>query len=295
MNAKEQGFLLLTSHLGDPERSVLTVAQLRTLARRMQSMQRPQTDGELAAGDLCAIGYDRENAERIVRLMNEKTLLERYLRHGAGQDCVPITRVSADYPMMLRERLGLDCPGCLWAKGDIGLLDMPAVALVGSRELEENHRQFATEVGKQAALQGFALVSGNARGADRTAQEACLAYGGKVISVVADELYKQPLQKNVLYLAEDGIDLPFTSQRALSRNRVIHSLAKQVFVARCTLGKGGTWDGTLKNLRHNWSSVFCYDDGSAVCRELEQRGAVLIGPDELRNFDALQGVFMNFL
>ena len=295
MNAKEQGFLLLTSHLGDPARKVLTVAQLRTLAIRMQSMQRPQSDGDMTADDLRAIGYDRENAERIVGLMTETALLERYLRRSERQDCIPVARIAANYPMQLRDKLGMDCPGCLWAKGDIGLLGMPAVALVGSRELEENHRIFAEEVGKQAALQGFVLVSGNARGSDRAAQEACLSYGGGVISVVADELNKQPMQKNVLYLAEDGFDLPFTSQRALSRNRVIHSLAKQVFVARCTLGKGGTWDGTLKNLRHNWSSVFCYDDGSAACRELEQLGAVRIGMDELQNFAALHGVFMNFL
>ena len=35
MNPRERGFLLLTSHLGDPDRSVLTVAQLRTLAMRI--------------------------------------------------------------------------------------------------------------------------------------------------------------------------------------------------------------------------------------------------------------------
>ena len=32
MNGKERGFLLLTSHLGDPERKPLTVAQFRQLA-----------------------------------------------------------------------------------------------------------------------------------------------------------------------------------------------------------------------------------------------------------------------
>lgn len=295
MNAKEQGFLLLTSHLGVPERKVLTVAQLRTLAVRMRSMEKPQGESELTADTLCAIGYDRESAQRIVELMNEAQLLERYLQRGARQDCIPVARINAYYPELLRRRLGMDCPGCLWAKGDVSLLAMPAVALVGSRELEENHRKFAEEVGKQAALQGFVLISGNARGADKTAQEACLSFGGKVISVVADELQKQPLQNNVLYLAEDGFDLPFSSHRALSRNRIIHAQARQVFVARCTWGKGGTWDGTFKNLHHNWSPVFCLEDGSAACRDLEQLGAVTIGMDELRDFNALQSVFMNFL
>ncbi len=295
MNGKEQGFLLLTSRLGDPQRKPLTAAQLRTLAVRIKNMEKPDTDRELTADDLCAIGYDREGAERIVRLMNDQPLLGWYLQRGARQDCVPVTRISAAYPDVLRDRLGLDCPGCLWAKGDTSMLQMPAVALVGSRELEEKHRNFASEVGKQAALQGFVLISGNARGADRTAQEACLAYGGNVISVVADALQKQPLQENVLYLSEDGYDLPFSPQRALSRNRIIHCLPKLVLIARCTLGKGGTWDGTLKNLRHNWNPVFCFDDGSQVCRELEQMGAVMVGMDGLHDLRRMQGDLLNFL
>ena len=87
------------------------------------------------------------------------------------------------------------------------------VALVGSRELREENWKFAAEVGRQAALQGYVLVSGNARGADRTAQEACLAAGGKVICVVADDLWKQPLRENILYLSEDDFEEGFSAQR----------------------------------------------------------------------------------
>ena len=68
------------------------------------------------------------------------------------------------------------------------LFRSPAVALVGSRELRAENRKFAAAVGYRAAEEGLTLVSGNARGADRTAQEACLAAGGRVISIVADEL-----------------------------------------------------------------------------------------------------------
>lgn len=283
MNAKEQGFLLLTSHLGDPERKTLTVAQLRTLAIRARNMEKPNTTRDMTAKDLCAIGYDRITAERIVSLLSDGEQLAWYLQKGARFDCEPVSRISEHYPDMLRSRLGIDSPGCLWVKGDTAFLKEPAVALVGSRDLEKNNRRFAEEVGRQAALQGLVLISGNARGADKTAQEACLEHGGRIISVVADELHKQPLQKNVLYVAEDGFDMPFSSQRALSRNRIIHCLADSVFVAQCTLGKGGTWDGTQKNLHHNWSPVFCFEDGSAACLELEQLGAVPIRMDALQS------------
>ena len=47
MRPAEQGFLLLSSHLGDPDRKVLTTAQLRTLAKRAQLLPLQQRDLEV--------------------------------------------------------------------------------------------------------------------------------------------------------------------------------------------------------------------------------------------------------
>lgn len=295
MNPRECGFLLLSSHLGNPERKPLTVAQLRTLADRMQHIQPLGADRELEPRDLAALGYGPEFCKRIVQLLGEEDVLEYYLRKGQKLGCTPITRVSDAYPLLLRKRLGLDSPGCLWARGEISLLAEPMVALVGSRELREENWQFAAEAGRQAALQGYVLVSGNARGADRTAQESCLAAGGKVISVVADSLWKQPLRENVLYLSEDDYDEAFSAQRALSRNRVIHTLGIKTFVAQSALKTGGTWDGTVKNLRARWSDVYCFDDGSEAMEQLGQMGASLIDSEELNSFYDLPRREDNFL
>ena len=188
MTGPEQGFLLLTSQLGNPERKPLTTAQLRILASRVSLMQRPTKVRDLTAADLMELGYGEEMAGRIVSLLADEELLRRYLRQGMGCGCVPLTRVTQGYPAAVRQRLGLDSPGCLWYKGDPALLDTPKVSLVGSRALNRENLMFAREVGRQAALQGYTLVSGNAVGADHEAQQACLEAGGSVISVVAFEL-----------------------------------------------------------------------------------------------------------
>jgi len=287
LTALERGFLLLTSHLGNPDRKVLTTSQLRTLADRIRHADFPREDRDLTEKDLYALGYNREMSRRIVSLLGETDLLERYLRRGRQLGCTPVTRVSREYPLILRQRLGLDSPGCLWTKGDRSLLAQPAISLVGSRELREENRAFAQIVGKQAALQGLVLVSGNARGADRAAQEACLAAGGSVISIVADDLKAHPDRDRVLYVSEEDFDAPFSSQRALSRNRCIHTLGRITFVAQSDMGKGGTWYGATKNLHFGWSPVVCYRDGSEASRQLEQLGAYLIGTEELKDFSDL--------
>ena len=292
MNSRERGFLLLSSHLGDPERKCLTVPQLRTLADRMRSMEMPAQDRELCQEDILKLGYHREMARRIVGLLEEEERLDAYRKRGERLGCVPVTRVTEGYPLILRQRLGMDSPGCLWARGDLSILNTPAIALVGSRELREENRAFAEKVGYMAAMQGLTLVSGNARGADRTAQDACLKAGGRVISIVADELCRRTPKQNLLYLSEDGFEEPFSAQRALSRNRCIHGLGRMVFVAQSDLGKGGTWDGTVKNLRFGWSSVVCFDDGSEAMEKLSQMGAYLIKTEDLADFSLPEEIKM---
>ena len=295
MNAREVGFLLLSSTLGDPRRRPLTTAQLRTLGMRVSAMERPKENRELTPDDLMALGYGPDMAERILKLLADMPLLQYYMTKAKQADCVPVTRVSTDYPAHMRNRLGLDSPGVLWAKGDLSVLQMPMIALVGSRDIDVPNREFAAKAGEEAARQGFALVSGNARGADQIAQRACLNAGGRVISVVADELMKQECREGVLYLSEEGFDCPFTSIRALSRNRVIHTLGEKTLVAQCDLGHGGTWSGTVRNLKENWSPVFCFRDGSQAALQLEQQGAELIMPENLTNLNGLQSRAVNFL
>lgn len=288
MNGREAGFLLLTSQLGNPERDPLTVAQFRTLASRVRFSARPKQDRELRETDFTAMGYSYEMASRILRLLGDKQLLEYYLNKGKRSGCVPLTRAGDRYPLRVRKCLGDDSPGCLWAKGDINILREPCVALVGSRDLYEENKCFAQQVGIQAAKQGLVLASGNARGADQTAQEACLESGGKVICVVPDSLEKQKQRERVLYLSEEGFDNAFSSQRALSRNRIIHSLGQMTFVAQSSLYTGGTWDGSIRNLKACWSSVFCFRDGSEAAAELEQMGAQLISTEQLRDLTLLK-------
>ena len=288
MNAREQGFALLCSHLGDPHRKCLTAAQMRTLAKRVSLMQTPKQDRELALADLKALGYDAAFAQQILYLLSQTQELAWYLQKAKKEGCIPVMRLSEEYPDLLRKRLGSDAPAFLWTRGDTALLSASAVSLVGSRNLRVQNEDFAKQVGMQAAKQGYVLISGNARGADIASQESALAHGGKVISIVADSLLDHPERENVLYISEDSFDMAFSSARALSRNRIIHALGQKVFVAQSTYQSGGTWDGTAKNLAKGISPVFCYADGSEAAQALCRMGAVPIGENALGDLAVLQ-------
>ena len=271
------------------------MAQFRSLAQRAAESEREMPPRDLEIEDLVKLGCDASMAKRIYGLLCDTNRLREYLRRATACDCFPITRLNPLYPVPVRRRLGLDAPGVLWAKGDVPLLERPAVAVIGSRELREENRIFAEEAGRQIAKQGYVLVSGNANGADKTAQNACLEAGGKVISIVADSLQKQPLTENVLYLSLDDFDRSFSPQRALHRNHVIHTLAALTIAAQCTLGKGGTWEGILANLKRGWTPVCIFDDGSEAAADLQNRGVRTVTQEDLQDLPVLACQNPNFM
>lgn len=274
MTAAEQGVLLLCCRLGDSRCRPLSMAQFRDLGLRARAYGMTGDPlSEMTARDLVRIGYSTEDADRILRLLDRGSRLENYLRQGESEGIVPVTRVSPFYPRRISVMKRLSCPTVLFVKGDLSLLERPAISAVGSRKLRPENAAFAERTGRYAAQEGLALCSGGAVGADTVAQDACLGHGGSCIVVLPDVLLGRECPKGVLYVTEDGFDLPFTSYRALRRNEMIHILGQKTFAAQCTYGSGGTWQGCIENLKHGWSHLYVYDDGSEGSRALIERGA----------------------
>ncbi len=268
MKRSEAVLLLLCCALGEPVKP-LTQAEYRRLAQRLA--HRPSDPrGMLTAQHLRTVGYEEEEAARILLLLERTDCLRRYL--SAQPDITVLTRISEGFPARLR-RLENECPPALFCKGDASLLTRRCVSLVGSRALLARNRAFAERIGELTAREGFVLVSGGAAGADSAAQTACLRAGGSVICFVPDALRRYPERERVLYCADEGYEYPFTTARALRRNHYIHALGEKSFVAQCEAHLGGSWSGAADNLRRGLSELYVLDDGSDGTRELIAMGA----------------------
>ena len=112
---------------------------------------------------------------------------------------------------------------------------------------------------------------------------------------MADALHSHLEQPNVLYLSEEDYDMPFSTLRALRRNRVIHALGQVVLVAQSRAGQGGTWNGTARNLQNRWTPVRVLDDGSEGAQALVQLGAQPIQAAQLQDLSLLSRKEPNFL
>ena len=272
----------------------LSLAQARELSRRARAAGIGEEDPfrDVTVKDVRRLGYSEYEAGHIVSLLGRERQLDGYLLAAEKADVTVITRLDNRFPRKLREQLGARCPAALFCRGDLRLLQRPCISVVGSRHLASPGAQFAAQAGRLAAKEGFTLCSGDAMGADRTAQEACLRGGGSVLIFPATELVYCPARENVLYAAEGGFELGFSAQRALGRNRFIHAMGEKTLVAQTSFGKGGTWNGSLDNLQHEYSPLFVFDDGSEGARALCARGATPV--QALTSLQALTPAQLSF-
>lgn len=248
---------------------VLNRREYHRLADLMMENQGVLDERPMSVAVLQELGCCLQEAEKIFRLLETENEGWNYLQRRPA--VTPVSRLSPYFPAPLR-RLE-ECPAALFCLGDIGILKMPRISLVGNRNLTDRGERFASEVGRWAAKHDYALVSGGARGADTVAMTACLEAGGTAISVLPGRL-PGLAEERVLYISDEGYDMEFTAARALRRNHYIHAMGESTYVAQCTECKGGTWSGACDNLRRRLSPLFVNVDGSEGSNALLDMGAL---------------------
>lgn len=122
--------------------------------------------------------------------------------------------------------------------------------------------------------------------------------GGRAVVFLADSLAthctdqryrKLLLDQRIVLVSEQGPDMEFSAPRALSRNRLIHAMGQKVLVAQSDYGSGGTWNGTMENLKAQWSPVWMFDGepNDPGTRGLLERGAMPVSLSQLQDLSAL--------
>ena len=292
----EQCMLLLAALPG--ERRPVRESLYRRIARGASALGPDGPEGELTLEELIRLGCDREEAENILWRLEQREALNLYLNNLREKGIFLTTRISPDYPQRLRRTLGEGSPLVLYCAGNGELFGKECISLVGSRKLGEKGERFCRKAGAILTREGYVYCSGGAEGADTAGFLAAADNGGSAILFLPDSLekaaasprYKKLLREGRLLLVSlGGTDLPFTPARAMERNRLIHAMGQKVLVAQSDYGTGGTWQGTLANLKEGWSPVFvCNDEPEDPgTRGLLERGGSPVETDTIFSVGAL--------
>lgn len=207
-------------------------------------------------------------------------MLGRRLRLGWE----PLSVFDPHYPPRLRERLGAAAPPVLWVRNKSRALAGRLCAIVGSRQLSPEEREFAVLAGKLCTEAGFGVVSGGAMGSDRLGAAGALSAGGFAAHYLPGGESCATLGTACL-LSCNPEEAEFLRARALIRNRWIYASADGAIIVASRLGQGGAWTGALEAKRRRTTPLAVYmgRNHSAGNECLARLGATpLRSPQDLR-------------
>lgn len=181
---------------------------------------------------LAALGVSNE-AFPILRSRSYRATASEIFDWGRREGCWFLIRGNSGYPPLLEEIFSP--PIVLYARGHLEVLEMPCIAVVGTRRPTIYGLQMAQGIASDLGSRGICVVSGLARGIDAAAHRGCLESGGRTIAVLGcgiDIVYPREHRQLTQKVLENGLLLtefaPGTSpspQNFPVRNRIISGLA----------------------------------------------------------------------
>ena len=188
-----------------------------------------------------------------------------------------ITRTDPRYPPALARGLPLAMqPILLFCRGNIGVLDRPAAAVIGAQDAGRETVGLARELATLLAEEGLAVVSGLGKGVGQAAFGAALsAEGGQAMAVlpmgintlpgmpdVAAEVTAAVEQGRAALLSPFHPEARFSEAQAIARNKLIVGLAEAVFVLAA--GEEGVARDTANEALRLGKAVYVWDMDAAA-------------------------------
>jgi len=202
-------------------------------------------------------------------------------------DCHLVTWIDSRYPPLLREIS--DAPPLLFVNGNVDVLSLPQLAIVGSRNATPGGRETARRFAGHLAQFGFCITSGLAQGIDAAAHRAALAAGGRTVAVLGtgpDIVYPREHAQLAADIVAAGAQVsefapgrPGHPSQFPRRNRIISGLSLGTLVVEAGLRSGALI--TARNAAEQGREVFAipgsiHNPVARGCHRLIRSGAKLV-------------------
>jgi len=235
--------------------------------------------------------------ERIQKLVSRGGAVALELYDLSQKGIEVITLFDADYPILLKRKLKRKTPPILYYAGDINLAGKIGIAIVGSRDVDQEGIEFTKKLVKKASLEKLIIYSGGAKGVDTISEKNAIECGGAVVSFIADSLLSKIkkndilqniMQGKLLQLSDVKPDAGFSAARAMNRNKLIYASAYGAFVISSDYNKGGTWSGAIENIKNDWTKQFVWNHKEYQGNlKLIEKGAIPYDLSEEKIYDLI--------
>lgn len=236
--------------------------------------------------------HKKISVKRIRNLLNRSMAMAFAVEEWTNRGIWVISRSNTDYPARLKSNLRGSTPSILYGVGNRELLNMGGLAILGSRDVDEDGLNFTRQAARACVCNDLPVVSGGARGVDREAMFTALDEGGNVVGVLPDGLAKAAVSKkyrkalksgNLALFSATDPGAGFSVGNAMGRNTYIYAMSDYCLIISSASGKGGTWSGAVHNLKKNYIPLFVRQDETVPRGNLDliEMGGIPLNRDSL--------------
>jgi len=270
LNKDTQAILLLCGSFGKKGTETSKPLNLKEYNRLCQWIQAAEMKpADLlqpdAVNKLITLSDKTIDPGRLITLLARGAAMALAMESWGSKGIWVVSRSEDDYPQRLKKILKRSAPPLIFGVGNRELLESGGLAVVGSRNVDEEGLEFTRQIAAKCVQGNIQIVSGGARGVDEKAMQTALHEGGTVIGVLGSKLeqaavsgkYRKWLMEGTLVLVSPySPKAPFNVGYAMGRNKHIYAMSEWALVISSTVGKGGTWAGANENLKNDWVPLF---------------------------------------
>lgn len=229
---------------------------------------------------------------------------EKELEEIEKMDIKFTTVFDKKYPKQLKEIFSP--PALLYYKGDINILNEPAISVVGSRKFTTYGKNATEKIVSCLAEAGYVVVSGMALGIDTFAHQAALDAGRKTAAILGcgldkpypttnTNVFNRIIDSGGVVISEYMPGKPPLKQHFPARNRIVSGVSRGILVVEAGI-KSGALITARDGLEQN-KDIFAvpgpiFGESSSGTNQLIKMGAYVVteGNDilEYYGFEAKQ-------
>ncbi len=224
----------------------------RLSARVLRKFGSPDGVFRASLADLESCNLPAQAAQAIVKKESFKRAEKELDGVRKIANCRLLNWTEPEYPQTLLQIY--DPPVLLYVRGDVQVLNLPSLSIVGTRRPTLYGTQMAQRLGRELAARGIVIVSGLARGIDAIGHQGALDANGRAIGVLGtgiDVCYPKENKKLYEKVLERGAiitEFPLRTHPAPEnfpvRNRIVAGMPLGVVVI-----EGAQYSGSLITAR----------------------------------------------
>lgn len=234
-------------------------------------------------GLMIKLDISEEEAYRIFTLLNRSVQLSYTVENHLRQGIEVVTCYNDEYPSRLKKRMEDAAPPVFYRCGNRELLNKPMLAIVGISGVKTSPevRDSIDTLVRNGVRLGYTILTGGELGVSRVAMNLAMEYGGTLVEVLGGDMHNHIHEDGIAEMLAAGkaavvsLEHPealFTVSHAISRNKLLFSLAEAAFVFN-TDGKRGESDA-IRNRYCDW--IYAWT-GHANNQSLIAKGAIPAG------------------